>query len=104
MRLRAALGNARATDAGRAGDHVPWFGHTAVALSTEVKPNLCAAMQRPWAPRGSLVLSDNGMEVGMAGMRDLIVVATPGAVVVPPEDRAQEVKTIIERLRTRRRL
>jgi hypothetical protein len=52
---------------------------------------------------GSLVWSDDGMEVGVVGLRDLIVVATPGAVIVLPKDRAQEVKTIVERLRARRR-
>ena len=50
---------------------------------------------------GSLVWSDEGMEVGVVGLRDLIVVATSGAVVVLPKDRAQEVKTIVERLRAR---
>ena len=52
--------------------------------------------------QGSLIWSDDGMEVGVAGLRDLIVVATPSAVIVLPKDRAQEVKTIVERLRARR--
>ena len=51
---------------------------------------------------GSLIWSDDGMEVGVAGLRDVVVVATPGAVIVLPKDRAQEVKTIVERLRARR--
>ena len=44
----------------------------------------------------------SGLEVGVVGMRDVIVVAAGGAVVVLPKDRAQEVKTIVERLRARR--
>ena len=52
--------------------------------------------------QGSLVWSDDGMEVGVVGLRDVVVVATPGAVIVLPRDRAQEVKTIVQRLRARR--
>ncbi|WP_174300233.1 mannose-1-phosphate guanylyltransferase/mannose-6-phosphate isomerase [Caulobacter sp. S45] len=52
--------------------------------------------------QGSLVWSDDGMEVGVVGLRDVVVVATPGAVIVLPRDRAQEVKTLVERLRARR--
>jgi mannose-1-phosphate guanylyltransferase / mannose-6-phosphate isomerase len=51
---------------------------------------------------GSLVWSDDGMEVGVVGLTDIIVVATPGSVIVLPKDRAQEVRTIVERLRARR--
>ena len=51
---------------------------------------------------GSLVWSDDGMEVGVVGLRDVVVVATQGAVIVLPRDRAQEVRTIVERLRARR--
>ena len=51
---------------------------------------------------GSLIWSDDGMEVGVVGLRDLVVVATASAVVVLPKDRAQEVKTIVERLKARR--
>jgi mannose-1-phosphate guanylyltransferase / mannose-6-phosphate isomerase len=50
----------------------------------------------------SLIWSDDSMEVGVVGMSDVVVVATPGAVIVLPKDRAQEVKTIVERLRARR--
>ncbi len=52
--------------------------------------------------QGSLIWSDDGMEVGVVGLRDVVVVATAGAVIVLPRDRAQEVKTIVERLRARR--
>jgi mannose-1-phosphate guanylyltransferase / mannose-6-phosphate isomerase len=52
---------------------------------------------------GSLIWSDDGMEIGVVGLSDVVVVATPGAVIVLPKDRAQEVRTIVERLRARRR-
>ena len=52
--------------------------------------------------RRSLIWSDAGMEVGVVGLSDVVVVATPGAVIVLPRDRAQEVRTIVERLRARR--
>ena len=51
---------------------------------------------------GSLVWSDDGMEVGVVGLTDIVVVATAGAVVVLPKGRAQEVKMIVERLKARR--
>ena len=51
---------------------------------------------------GSLVWSEEGMEVGVVGLTDLIVVATQAAVIVLPKDRAQEVRAIVERLRRRR--
>ncbi len=70
---------------GKDGDHNLVRGD-AVALDTQ----------------GSLIWSDDGMEVGVVGLRDLVVVATPGAVIVLPKDRAQEVKSIVERLRARR--
>ena len=57
---------------GKDGDHNLIRGD-AVALDTQ----------------GSLIWSDDGMEVGVAGLRDLIVVATPSAVIVLPKDRAQ---------------
>jgi mannose-1-phosphate guanylyltransferase/mannose-6-phosphate isomerase len=46
---------------------------------------------------GSLVLS-SGPTVAAIGVSDLIIVATPDAVVVLPKSRAQEVKSIVERL------
>ena len=70
---------------GKDGDHNLIRGD-AVALDTQ----------------GSLVWSDDGMEVGVVGLRDVVVVATTGAVIVLPRDRAQEVKTLVERLRARR--
>ena len=51
---------------------------------------------------GSLIWSEEGMEVGVVGLTDLVVVATQGAVIVLPRDRAQEVRSIVERLRMRR--
>jgi mannose-1-phosphate guanylyltransferase/mannose-1-phosphate guanylyltransferase/mannose-6-phosphate isomerase len=52
---------------------------------------------------GSLIWSDSGMELGVLGLRDLVVVATSNAVIVLPKDRAQEVKAIVERLNAQRR-
>ena len=51
---------------------------------------------------GSLIWSDDGMEVGVVGLTDIVVVATAGAVVVLPKGRAQDVRTVVERLRARR--
>ena len=50
----------------------------------------------------SLIWSDDGMEVGVIGLSDVVVVATQGAVIVLPKDRAQEVRAIVDRLRARR--
>jgi mannose-1-phosphate guanylyltransferase/mannose-6-phosphate isomerase len=39
--------------------------------------------------------------VGVIGMRDVIVVETPDAVIVLPRDRAQDVKLLVERIKAR---
>ena len=51
---------------------------------------------------GSLIWSDEGVELGVVGLTDLVVVATQGAVIVLPRDRAQDVRSIVDRLRMRR--
>lgn len=50
-----------------------------------------------------LVWADSGMEVGVVGLRDVVVVAAGGAVAVLPKDRAQDVKKVVEALRARKR-
>jgi len=45
------------------------------------------------------VLVADGPMLGVVGVRDLVVVATPDAVLVVPKDRAQRVKELVERLR-----
>jgi mannose-1-phosphate guanylyltransferase/mannose-1-phosphate guanylyltransferase/mannose-6-phosphate isomerase len=47
--------------------------------------------------RGCLVASD-GPDVAALGVRDLVIVAWGGGVLVCPRDRAQEVKSIVEKL------
>ncbi len=49
-----------------------------------------------------LVWADQGMEVGVVGLRDVVVVAAGGAVAVLPKDRAQDVKKVVEALRARK--
>ncbi len=47
-----------------------------------------------------LVRSDNGPMVATVGLRDTIVVATRDAVLVAPRDRAQDVKAIVDQLKS----
>ncbi len=52
--------------------------------------------------RGSVVLSEPGAPfLGVVGVENLVVVATPDAVLVIPKDRAQDVKTIVEAIKAR---
>jgi len=39
--------------------------------------------------------------LGVVGVENLVVVATPDAVLVIPKDRAQDVKTIVEAIKAR---
>ncbi len=51
-----------------------------------------------------IVYNDSGsdnMVVGVVGVKDLVVVATPDAVLVVPKDRAQDAKKIVEELKRR---
>ena len=47
------------------------------------------------------VVSGNGGVVATVGVHDLVVVATPDAVLVCPRDRAQDVRTVVDQLSTR---
>jgi mannose-1-phosphate guanylyltransferase len=49
---------------------------------------------------GSLVWSEDA-EVGVIGVRDLCIVVSGGRVLVCPRDRAQDVRALVDRLRTR---
>ncbi len=50
----------------------------------------------------SLVRAD-GMLVAVVGLEDVVVVATPGAVLVTSRERSQDVKAIVERLKREHR-
>ena len=46
---------------------------------------------------GSIVVAEEGAPfVGVIGVRDLVVVATPDAILVVPRDRAQDVRQVVE--------
>lgn len=47
----------------------------------------------------NIVVSTDGHLVGVIGVSDLVVVHTPGATLVCPKDRAQEIKTLLERIK-----
>lgn len=49
--------------------------------------------------QGNLVMAGEGMKVALAGVEDLIVVATKEAVLVLPRSRAQDVKQLLESLK-----
>ncbi len=50
--------------------------------------------------QGSVIVAEaGGPLVGVLGIRDLVVVATPDAVLVIPKDRAQDVRQLVERLK-----
>ncbi len=50
---------------------------------------------------GSVIVPQSGRLVAMLGMRDVIVVDTPDAVLVCPRDRAQDVKKLVDELKER---
>ncbi len=47
----------------------------------------------------NIVISTDGHLVGVIGVSDLVVVHTPGATLVVPKDRAQEIKVLLARLK-----
>jgi mannose-1-phosphate guanylyltransferase/mannose-6-phosphate isomerase len=53
--------------------------------------------------RGSLVHTEEGLLTAVVGCTDLIVVATPDAVLVVPRDDAEQVKPLVEQLKGRNR-
>ncbi len=54
--------------------------------------------------RGSVVMSEPGAPlVGVVGVDNLVVIATPDAVLVVPKDRAQEVRRLVDALASRGR-
>jgi len=52
---------------------------------------------------GDNVIRTDGPFIAAIGVSDLVIVATEGAVLVIPKDRAQDVKKIIDELKSRRR-
>jgi mannose-1-phosphate guanylyltransferase len=48
-----------------------------------------------------VVVPNSGRLVAALGVRDLIIVDTPDAVLVCPRDRAQEVKSLVDDLRNK---
>ena len=47
---------------------------------------------------GNMVMAPPGKVVALVGVRDLVVVDTPDALLVVPRGRAQEVKAVVDRL------
>lgn len=47
----------------------------------------------------NIVISTDGHLVGVVGVSDLVVVHTPGATLVCPKDRAQDIKSLLERIK-----
>jgi mannose-1-phosphate guanylyltransferase len=43
----------------------------------------------------------SGLTIGVAGVQDLVVVATPDAILVVPKNRAQDVRHLVTELRKR---
>lgn len=51
--------------------------------------------------KGAVVVAGTGRTVALLGMRDVVVVDTDDAVLVCPRDRAQQVKSIVDELKSR---
>jgi len=55
----------------------------------------------PIDSRDSVVFADDSRLVALIGIKDLVVVDTPNALLVCPKDRTEDVKQIVDRLRKR---
>jgi len=51
--------------------------------------------------KGAIVVAGSGRTIAILGMRDVVVVDTADAVLVCPRDRAQQVKSIVDELKSR---
>jgi mannose-1-phosphate guanylyltransferase len=51
--------------------------------------------------KGAVVFAGSGRTIAVLGMRDVVVVDTPDALLVCPRERAQEVKSIVDELKSR---
>ncbi len=51
--------------------------------------------------KGAVVVAGSGRTVALLGLRDVVVVDTPDALLVCPRDRAQQVKGIVDELKSR---
>ncbi|MBG6102372.1 mannose-1-phosphate guanylyltransferase [Micromonospora vinacea] len=78
------------------GDVLPADEAGNVVLGTEAKPGVLLRDSS-----NLVVVPQSGRLVAVLGLRDLIVVDTPDAVLVCPRDRAQDVKSLVDELKER---
>jgi mannose-1-phosphate guanylyltransferase len=72
----------------------------AEVLAADDRGNVARGRTLELDAEGSILVGD-GVLVAAVGVRDLVVVATPDAVLVVPKDDAQRVKEVVEALRNR---
>lgn len=65
--------------------------------------NVCHGDAVAWDSRGCYVRSEDGALVALLGMEDTVVVATEDAILVAAKDRAQDIKPLVEHLKTQGR-
>ncbi|NUB24865.1 mannose-1-phosphate guanylyltransferase/mannose-6-phosphate isomerase [Azospirillum brasilense] len=65
--------------------------------------NVCHGDAVTWDSRGCYVRSEDGALVALLGMEDTVVVATEDAILVAAKDRAQDIKPLVEHLKTQGR-
>jgi mannose-1-phosphate guanylyltransferase len=70
------------------------FGNVVVGKDTMAKPGVLLR-----ETEGLVIVPNSGRLVAALGVRDLIIVDTPDAVLVCPRDRAQEVKHLVDQLK-----
>ena len=69
-------------------------GNVVVSQNAEVKPSVLLR-----EAEGLVVVPTSGRLIAALGVRDLVIVDTPDAVLVCPRDRAQEVKSLVDELK-----
>lgn len=72
----------------------------AEVLNADESGNVSRGRTLEFDTEGSILVGD-GVAVAAVGIRDLVVVATPDAVLVAPKDEAQRVKEVVDTLRDR---
>ncbi|WP_456062060.1 mannose-1-phosphate guanylyltransferase/mannose-6-phosphate isomerase [Azospirillum isscasi] len=65
--------------------------------------NVCHGDAVAWDSRGCYVRSEDGALVALLGMENAVVVATEDAILVAARDRAQDIKPLVEHLKTQGR-
>ena len=65
--------------------------------------NVCHGDAVAWDSRGCYVRSEDGALVALLGMENAVVVATEDAILVAAKDRAQDIKPLVEHLKTQGR-